>query len=423
MFDRDRWQEIYSTLKSNKLRTFMTAFGVFWGIFMLIIMMGSGNGLENSVFDGFQDYATNSAFIWTRMTTMPYKGLPRGRWWLFDNDDMKALKDNIQEIDLLAPRVQPWAGETEGGNNVVRGIKTASYTIVGDYPAFFRIDPVYILQGREINDIDIIEKRKVAVIGNRVRDEMFDKDEDPIGEYIRIRGVYFQVVGVFEPKNKNMNFGGDKEATIILPFTSLQIAYNLGDEVHYFAVTAKKNKSVADVEKKCMQILAERNKVHPEDERAFGHFNLDEEFRKMSGLFTGIRTLVWIVGIGTLLAGVIGVSNIMLIVVKERTKEIGIQRSIGATPWRIINQIIMESVVLTSSAGMFGLAIGAILLELLNYQLVNSGSKSEMFLNPGVDFKVAMTALVVLIFAGIFAGFIPARKAVSIKPVEALHAE
>lgn len=401
----------------------MTAFGVFWGIFMLIVMMGSGNGLENAIFDGFQDYATNSAFIWTRQTTMPYKGLPRGRWWLFDNDDMKALKDNIKEIDILAPRVQPWAGETEGGNNVVRGIRTASYTIVGDYPAFFKIEPVRVLQGRIINDIDILEKRKVAVIGNRVRDEMFDKDEDPIGQYLRIRGVYFQVVGVYEPKNKNISFGGDKEATIILPFTSLQIAYNLGNEVHYFAVTAKKNKSVEDVEKRCMQLIAERNKVHPEDERAFGHFNLDKEYKKMSGLFTGIRTLIWIVGIGTLMAGVIGVSNIMLIVIKERTKEIGIQRSIGASPWRIINQVIMESVVLTASAGMLGLAIGAILLELLNFQLESSGNKSEMFLNPGVDFRIAMTAVVVLIFAGVFAGFIPARKAVSIKPVEALRAE
>jgi putative ABC transport system permease protein len=401
----------------------MTAFGVYWGIFMLIIMMGAGNGLKNAIFDGFQDYATNSAFIWTRQTTMPYKGLPRGRQWLFDNDDMKALKDNIKEIDVLAPRVQPWAGESEGGNNVVKGIKTASYTIVGDYPAFFKIEPVHVLQGRVINDIDILEKRKVAVIGNRVRDEMFEKDEDPIGQYLRIRGVYFQVVGVYEPKNKNISFGGDKEATIILPFSSLQIAYNLGNEVHYFGVTAKKNQSVADVEKKCMQLIAERNKVHPDDEQAFGHFNLDKEFKKMSGLFTGISTLIWIVGIGTLMAGVIGVSNIMLIVVKERTKEIGIQRSIGASPWRIINQIIMESVVLTASAGMLGLAIGVILLELLNYQLVSSGNKSDMFLNPGVDFRIAMTALIVLIFAGIFAGFIPARKAVSIKPVEALRAD
>ena len=421
MFDRDRWQEIYSTLRSNKLRTFMTAFGVFWGIFMLIVMMGAGNGLSNAVFEGFQDFATNSAFIWTRPTTMPYKGLPRGRWWMFDNDDMKALRDNIPEIDLLAPRVQPWSGD--GGNNVVRGLKTASYNIVGDYPDFFKIDPVDMILGREINDLDIEENRKVAVIGTRVRDEMFEKDENPIGEYIRIKGVYFQVVGVFEPKNKNMNFGGDKEQTIVLPFTSLQIAYNLGNEVHYFAVTAKKKISVEEVENKCMSLIAERNKVHPDDKQAFGHFNLDKEFRKMSGLFTGIRVLIWWVGIGTLLAGVIGVSNIMLIVVKERTKEIGIQRSIGATPWRIINQIISESVVLTSVAGMFGLAIGVFLLELINKQMQSSGGDSDMFKNPGVDFNIGLTALVILIVAGILAGFIPAFKAVKVKPVEALRAE
>jgi putative ABC transport system permease protein len=421
MFDRDRWQEIYSTLKSNKLRTFMTAFGVFWGIFMLIIMMGSGKGLENSVFDGFQDFATNSAFIWTRQTTIPYKGLPRGRWWRFNNEDMKALRENIAEIDLLAPRLQPWSGN--GDNNVVRGLKTASYDIFGDYPDFFKVDPVILLSGRVINDIDILENRKVAVIGNRVRDELFNKDEDPIGQYIRIKGVYFQVVGVFEPKNKNMSFGGDKEKSIFIPFTSLQIAYNMGDQVHFFAVTAKPNIPVSVVEKKCMTLIAERNKIAPEDEQAFGHFNLEKEFIKMRGLFTGISTLIWIVGIGTLMAGVIGVSNIMLIVVKERTKEIGIQRSIGATPWKVISQIIMESVVLTASAGMLGLVIGVSILEFINYQMITSGSEAEMFKNPGVNFNIALTSLVVLILAGLFAGLIPARRAVSVRPVEALRAE
>ena len=421
MFDRDRWQEIYSTLKSNKLRTFMTAFGVFWGILMLIIMAGSGNGLRNSVYDGFQDFATNSCFIWTRQTTMPYKGLPRGRNWLFNNADMKALKEGVPEIGYLAPRLQPWSGN--GDNNVVRGIKTASYDIFGDYPAYFRIDPVTMLAGREINDIDILENRKIAVIGNRVRDELFEPDEDPIGQYIRIRGVYFQVVGVFEPRNKNISFGGDKEKTIFIPFTSLQIAYNMGDEVHFIAVTAKNNIPVSLIEKKVMAILAERNKVAPEDEMAFGHFNLEEEFKQMNGLFNGIDVLIWIVGIGTLFAGVIGVSNIMLIVVKERTKEIGIQRSIGATPWKVIGQILMESVTLTSLAGMIGLVIGVGILELINYQMVSSGTEAEMFKNPSVDFNTALTALIVLIIAGLFAGFIPAKKAVSVKPVDALRAE
>jgi putative ABC transport system permease protein len=421
MFDRDRWYEIYSTLRSNKLRTFMTAFGVFWGILMLILMIGSGRGLKNSVYDGFQDFATNSSFIWTRQTTIPYKGLPRGRSWLFNNSDMKALKENIPEIGYLAPRLQPWSGN--GDNNVVRGTKTAAYDIFGDYPAFFRIDPVTMLMGREINDIDIKENRKVAVIGNRVKDELFDHGENPIGQYIRIRGVYFQIVGVFEPRNKNMSFGNDKEKSIFLPFTSLQIAYNMGDEVHFLAVTAKNNIPVSVVEKKAMALLAKRNKVSPDDEAAFGHFNLEEEFNKMNGLFFGINTLIWIVGIGTLFAGVIGVSNIMLIVIKERTREIGIQRSIGATPWRIISQIIMESVVLTASAGMLGLVLGVGILEMINQQMASSGAESGAFKNPGVDFNIALTALVILIIAGLFAGFIPARKAVSIKPVEALRAE
>jgi putative ABC transport system permease protein len=197
----------------------------------------------------------------------------------------------------------------------------------------------------------------------------------------------------------------------------------MGDEVHFFAVTGKNNIPVSLVEKKCMKLLAERNKIAPEDEQAFGHFNLEEEFRKMRGLFTGISTLIWIVGIGTLFAGVIGVSNIMLIVVKERTKEIGIQRSIGASPWRVISQVIMESVVLTSLAGMVGLVLGVAILEGLNYQMMNSGAEADMFKNPGVNFNIALTALVVLVMSGVLAGLIPARKAVSIRPVEALRAE
>lgn len=399
----------------------MTAFGVFWGIFMLVVMMGAGNGLQNSVFDGFQDFATNSSFMWTRQTTIPYKGLPRGRFWTYNNADIKAMRENIPEIDLLAPRLQPWSGN--GDNNVVRGLKTASYNIFGDYPDFFRIDPVTMLMGREVNDIDINEKRKVAVIGSRVRDELFNPNENPIGQYIRIRGVYFQVVGVFEPRNKNMSFGGDKNKSIFIPFTSLQVAYNMGDDVHFFAVTGKDNIPVSVVEKKCMELVAERHKIHPDDKQAFGHFNLEEQFNKMKGLFTGISTLIWLVGIGTLFAGVIGVSNIMLIVVKERTKEIGIQRSIGASPWKIISQIIMESVVLTSFSGMIGLVIGVSILEFVNYQMVSSGANTEMFKNPGIDFNIALTALIVLIFSGVLAGLIPARKAVSVRPVEALRAD
>ncbi|MBK7712292.1 MAG: ABC transporter permease [Bacteroidales bacterium] len=421
MFDRDKWQEIYSSLKSNKLRTFFTAFGVFWGIFMLIIMLGSGNGLRNAVYEGMGDFATNSAIMFTRQTTMPYKGFPRGREWLFHTSDMEALIKNIPEIDQLAPRLQPWGGN--GGNNVVHGLKTGAYNITGDYPAINKIDPVRLLKGRFLNEIDLQNKRKVAVIGNRVHDELFKITDPVIGEYIRINGVYYQVVGVFEPKNKNINIGGEKDKSIFIPFTTMQVSYNLGDDVHYFLVTAKPNKSASVVEEKCMKLLAERNHVAPEDEQAFGHFNLEKEFKKMNGLFLGIRVLIWIVGTGTLLAGVIGVSNIMLIIIKERTKEIGIQRAIGATPWRIMSQIITESVTLTAVAGSFGLVLGVFLLEMINNMLASSAEKSEMFRNPEVDIQVAVTALIVLIISGVVAGLIPARKAVSMKPVDALRYE
>jgi putative ABC transport system permease protein len=421
MFDRDKWQEIYSSLKSNKLRTFFTAFGVFWGIFMLIIMLGSGNGLRNAVYDGMGDFATNSAIMFTRQTTIPYKGFPRGREWLFHTSDMEALLRNIPEIDQLAPRLQPWGGN--GGNNVVHGLKTGAYNITGDYPAINKIDPVRLLMGRFINEIDLQNKRKVAVIGNRVRDELFKNNEKIIGEYIRINGVYYQVVGVFEPKNKNINIGGEKDKSVFIPFTTMQVSYNLGDDVHYFLVTAKPNKSASVVEEKCMKLLAERNHVAPEDEQAFGHFNLEKEFKKMNGLFLGIRILIWIVGTGTLLAGVIGVSNIMLIIIKERTKEIGIQRAIGATPWRIMSQIVTESVTLTAIAGSFGLVLGVFLLEVINNMLASSAEKSEMFKNPEVDIQVAVTALIVLVISGVVAGLIPARKAVSMKPVDALRYE
>jgi putative ABC transport system permease protein len=421
MFDRDKWQEIYSSLKSNKLRTFFTAFGVFWGIFMLIIMLGSGNGLRNAVYDGMGDFATNSAIMFTRQTTIPYKGFPRGREWLFHTSDMEALLRNIPEIDQLAPRLQPWGGN--GGNNVVHGLKTGAYNITGDYPAINKIDPVRLLMGRFINEIDLQNKRKVAVIGNRVRDELFKNSEKVVGEYIRINGVYYQVVGVFEPKNKNINIGGEKDKSVFIPFTTMQVSYNLGDDVHYFLVTAKPNKSASVVEEKCMKLLAERNHVAPEDEQAFGHFNLEKEFKKMNGLFLGIRILIWIVGTGTLLAGVIGVSNIMLIIIKERTKEIGIQRAIGATPWRIMSQIVTESVTLTAIAGSFGLVLGVFLLEVINNMLASSAEKSEMFKNPEVDIQVAVTALIVLVISGVVAGLIPARKAVSMKPVDALRYE
>ncbi|MFU8843659.1 MAG: ABC transporter permease [Bacteroidales bacterium] len=419
-FDSDNWHEIYVALKKNKLRTFLTAFGVFWGIFMLIIMMGAGEGLYNGTSQDLGDMATNSVFMWTRRTTMPHNGFPRSRQIRFKNDDTKALIENIPEIRYIAPRLQGWGGE--GSNNVVRGERTGGFNIQGDYPAFFLIDPVTMISGRFINQLDIEEKRKIAVIGQRVFDEMFSPDEDPIGQYIRIQGVYFQIVGQFRSK-KNGHNADQENQNVYIPFTTLQQVYNYGDMVGWYSITARDDVRVEVVENKAKELLKRRHNIHPDDNQAVGSFNLDNQWRKMTNLFMGINGLVWIVGIGTLLAGVIGVSNIMLIVVKERTKEIGIQRAIGATPMVVISQIVVESVLLTSFAGYFGLVLGVGLIELVNLGLSSSGTEPGMFINPSVDFHKALWALGILVISGIFAGMIPAQRAVSIKPIDALRDE
>jgi putative ABC transport system permease protein len=422
MFDLDKWQEIFAALRKNKMRTFLTAFGVFWGIFMLIIMLGSGRGLQNAVFEGMKDFATNSVFIWTQPTSEPYAGFPRGRRFQFRNDDIEALRTNIPEIEIIAPRLQAGGGSAST-DNVVRGLLTGSFTINGDYPEWNLIDPVKMIEGRFLNQLDIMHNRKVAVIGNLVQETLFKKDEDPIGEYIRINGVYFQVVGTFSPLNSNMGFGGDKAQSIFIPFTTLQKTYNYGDVVGWFALTAKKDIPAGIVDEKAKTLLKSRHKVSPDDKNAITGFNMEEEFRKVSSLFLGINVLVWIVGIGTLLAGIIGISNIMLIVVKERTKEIGIQRALGATPVKIISQIITESVFLTTLAGYLGLVIAVFLLELVSKALEGGESANQAFLNPGVDFNIAITALMILIIAGAIAGLMPAQRAVSIKPIDALRDE
>lgn len=419
-FDPDSWKEIFSTLKKNKLRTFFTAFGVFWGIFMLIIMLGSGTGLSNGVRTGMGDMATNSMFMWTQRTTVPFKGLPRGRFYNFRNDDTQALLDNIPEIEYIAPRIRGFS--RSGDNNVVRGDRTGSFRIQGDYPAYNLIDPVEMVKGRFINDIDIKEYRKNIVIAQRVYEEMFDPGEDPIGKYLRINGVWFKVVGWCKSKRTNQQAENENQQ-IFLPFTTLQRTYNMGDIVGWYSMTADENVPVSVVEAKAKELMKKRHRIAPSDDRAIGSANVQEEFQKMTNLFRGINVLIWIVGLGTLLAGVVGVSNIMMIIVKERTQEIGIQRAIGATPFAVMTQIITEAIFLTALAGYVGLVIGVVIIELVNYFLQMSGASTGMFSNPTVDFGLAIKALIVLVISGAIAGMIPARRAVRIKPIDALRDE
>ncbi len=419
-FDPDSWKEIFSTLKKNKLRTFFTAFGVFWGIFMLIIMLGSGTGLQNGVSTGMGDMATNSMFMWTQRTSMPYKGLPRGRFYNFKNDDTQALLDNIPEIEYIAPRIRGF--NRNGDNNVIRGERTGNFRIQGDYPAYNLIDPMEIVRGRFINKLDIDGYRKNIVIAQRIYEEMFDPDEDPIGKYLRISGVWFKVVGLCKSK-KNDRQAENENQQIFMPFTTLQRTYNMGDRVGWYSMTAKENVPVSVVEAKAKELMKKRHRIAPSDDRAIGSANVEEEFSKMTNLFRGINVLIWIVGLGTLLAGVVGVSNIMMIIVKERTQEIGIQRAIGATPITVMTQIVTESIFLTALAGYIGLVFGVGIIEAVNYFLTQSGAATGMFSNPTVDFGVAIKALLILIISGALAGFIPARRAVSIKPIDALRDE
>ncbi len=420
MFDLDRWQQIYSVLKKNKLRTFLTAFGVFWGLFMLVVMLGAGNGMKNAVMKGIGDFATNSFFMWGQETSVPYGGYSKGRSIEFKNKDLDALKRNIEGIDLIAPKLRFW-GSNDNTDNVVRELRSGNYTIHGDYPEMNQIDPSIMLHGRYLNDNDIKNRRKVTVIGRRVYQDLFDKNEDPVGKYIRVQGVYFQVIGVSKPVNPNISFGGNKEETVTIPFSSFQQAFNIGDRIGMMAITAKKGVPVSQVEEETVELMKKRHTVSLEDDRAIGHFNLEEQFNKIMGLFTGINVLIWIVGIGTLLAGIIGVSNIMLVVVRERTSEIGIQRAIGATPWHIINQILSESMVLTIIAGFFGMAFGVAVLELGNSILSNSGGENAMIHNPQISFTISLVALGLLSLFGTLAGVLPARRAVKIKPIEAIR--
>lgn len=416
VFERDSWQEIFATIRKNKLRTFLTMLGVFWGIFMLVIMMGSGNGLRNGIMQGFEGTATNSFFIWTQQTTKPYKGMKPGRDFNFTLADAEALKQ-LKELDYVCPMNQ--LGGYEEANNVVRGLKTAACEINANYPNTIKIAQVKIAKGRYLNDLDIKEKRKVCVVGERVVEMLFKKDEEPLGDYIRVNGVYFKIIGVTAPLGGGEQ-GRQESQKINIPFTTFQNAFNYGDVIGWFAIKSRDDVPAEQAEKKVLAMLRERHKIAPDDVKAIGHWNMEIEYLKLQGLFFGIEFLVWVVGIGTLLAGVIGISNIMLIVVKERTKEIGVKRALGAIPSQIIGQIMLESVFLTTIAGYFGLVIGIGLLELLNSAIGNSG---EMFTNPTVDLNVAVKALVLLIISGALAGFIPARKAVAIKPVEALRSE
>ncbi|OOG74663.1 ABC transporter permease [Flavobacterium sp. A45] len=420
MFDREKWNEILEALTANTFRTLLTAFGVFWGIFILVILLAASNGLENGIRKGFDGIATNTMFMWTQTTSKAYKGLPKTRRYDFRNSDVDALKQKFPDLLYVSPRNQ--LGDFNGVSNVVRGIKTGAYTIYGDYPELVKQEQMDIVKGRFVNHQDILARRKVAIIGSGVIKELYVSAEEVIGSYIKINGVNFMVVGVYKSKGNNGN-AEQAQKNIFIPFTAFQQAFNFGDKVGWMALTANDDASITELRPGILAFMRERHSIHPDDERAVGNFDLFAEFQKVQDLFNVLKFIAYFVGTLVLLSGIIGISNIMLIVVKERTNEIGIRRALGATPGAIRSQILLEAIFLTIIAGMFGIAIATGLLAILNMILSTMPTEGMMFINPSVDLVVVFIALLILVGSGLLAGFIPAQTAINIKPVDALRAE
>ena len=417
IFDKNTWQEIFGSIGKNKTRTIITVIGVLWGIFIYIALSGAAKGLDNGFEKQFETVAMNSMFVWAQSTSMPYDGFKTGRQLQLKLGDVRVLQNRIPEIQNIAPRnVRGVFGDEPG--LIVRGQKSGNYSVYGDYPVFTQIATKKIYDGgRFINDEDIEQTRKVCVIGERTQKELFEEDEDPIGGFIRIDNIYFQVVGVhkFTPGG-----GFETDSDIYIPFTTYRKLYNSGDNVGWLTIAAYDDADVVKAEEDVKAVLKSIHRVDPKDERAFGSFNLGEIFNRIMGFSKGMTFLSLVVGIATILAGVIGIGNILLISVKERTKELGVRRALGATPSEVRSQIILESVFLTMIAGILGIILGAATLSIIN----NITKDADFpYTNPTVPIPYVLGALVIMVVLGTLIGLIPAQRAVSIKPIDALREE
>ena len=418
MFDLDKWTEIWLTMKKHKLRTALTAFGVFWGIFMLVILLGAGKGLYNGATQNF-DIAKNAVFVWTEQTSIPYAGFQAGRSIQLNNADHQALK-RLPQLNTIAPRnrvTSRWGGTTLA---IARGDRSVSYSIMADYPEFMAIKPYVISAGRFINQLDIEEQRKVVVIGRRVREELFASDETPIGQYVRIGNIPFQVVGVFDSRLSGDQAINDVQ-TVHLPHTTAQQTFNMPNEIHWFGFVPAEGVSAFEAEEAIKTLFRQRHKIAPDDRQALGSYNVEANFQEIQAVFTGISAFSWLVAIGTIIAGMVGVGNIMLIIVKERTKEIGIRKSLGARPWSIVNMIVLEALVITGISGYIGLFMGVGITEGIALAMDQFGMDSPFFKRPEINFQVAFLAITVLLVSGMLAGLFPGLKAARVSPVVALR--
>ena len=419
IFDPDRWQEIWVTITRNKVRSLLTGFGVFWGIFMLMIMMGAGTGLQRGILQGFEGFATNSCILGAGTTSEPYKGFKKGRSWNIHNRDLEVLSRSIPEIDVLSPLL--FGGGGEGVNNIVYGENAGSFGVRGVHANYKYIEAPNITHGRFINETDIAQKRKVCVIGTEVYTTLFPKKDNPIEKYIRVNGIYYQVVGVVSGM-ANLTVGVETSKSVNIPFTTMQQIQNQGDIIHILMATARPPASAKAVQEKIETVLKASNDIAPTDKQAIWGFSLQEQFDMMNVMFLGITILIWIVGSGTLVAGIVGVSNIMLVTIKERTKEIGIRRALGAKPITITSQVMSESLILTAIAGMLGLTLGVLTLYLADTYWLQKAE--NMFLaDPIVSFGTAIGSTVILLMCGLIAGAIPTMRALQIKAIDAIREE
>ena len=419
IFDFDTWQEIFGSIDKNKTRTVITVIGVLWGIFIYITLSGAAKGLDNGFDREFEDMAMNSMFVWPQRTSVPYAGFKVGRYPRFTLTNVAQLKKQIPEIQYIAPRN---ARGVFGGSppaSVVYKEISRTYNIYGDFPDYTKISTKKIYKGgRFINEQDQENQRKVCVIGERTQEELFDEKENPLGKYIRINNVYFQVIGI----HKYLEGGGfETDGDIFIPFNTFRNLYNSGEEVDWFTIAAYDDADVVAVEKNVKDVLKKIHKVAPEDERAFGSFNIGEVFNRVSGFANGMTFLSLVVGLATIFAGVIGIGNILLISVKERTKELGVRRALGATPSEVRIQILLESVFLTVIAGVVGIILGAGVLAIIN--LFTQDLSNFPYTNPTVPIPLVIGALITMVLLGTLIGLIPAQRAVSIKPIDALREE
>ncbi len=418
-FDIDRWNEIWQTIARNRKRSIMTALGVFWGIFMLTVMLGAGTGLNRLFRDQLGDMATNTILMQSSRTGLPYQGMPKNRWWRMDNADVEVVR---QLPDVLYASAVFWGEQQHCSYEQRKG----DYSIMGYSPDYQRIQPQKIVCGRYINEMDMLRSRKVCVIGEQVQRDLFPEVSDPTGKVIRINSSYFTVVGVLRKQNSVISFS-DLERTIILPVSLSQQLYGRGNgnRIDMLAVAGRTDVAGRKVAQACREAIFARHQIAPDDEKAMWTMATEEVVAQVTGLFSGVALLTWIVGLGTLLAGIVGVSNIMLVLVKERTQEIGIRRALGAPPAAIIGQILSESFVLTFLAGVVGLAAGVGVLSVadtLFYQAVTVAQQG-VEVSWQVSFGTALLSLAILVGGSLLAGIIPAARALSIKAVDAIREE